>query len=37
MADLKETIEKMIEKMKKYRSLYERNEIEQIGPIIYPK
>lgn len=36
MADLKETIEKMIEKMKKYRSLYERNEMATRGQIVEP-
>ncbi|MCK4377153.1 MAG: type I restriction enzyme HsdR N-terminal domain-containing protein [Actinomycetia bacterium] len=36
MADLKETIEILIEKMKKYRSLYERNEMATRGQIIEP-
>ncbi|MBA7580992.1 hypothetical protein ES708_22891 [subsurface metagenome] len=36
MADLKGTIEILIEKMKKYRSLYERNEMATRGQIIEP-
>ncbi len=36
MDDLKEIIEILIEKMKKYRSLYERNEMATRGQIIEP-